>query len=100
MLSSIISWFENHMLPCQYKQIFGISCPMCGFQRSFIELLKGNFYESFTIYPAMLPIIITVVVTIVFYIYNRQKLKKVVQVMLLFDLSIMVFTCFLNNLVT
>jgi len=73
---------------------------MCGFQRSFIELLKGNFYESFTIYPAMLPIIITVVVTIAFYIYNRQKLKKAVQVMLLFDLSIMVFTCFLNNLVT
>lgn len=88
------------MLPCQYKQIFDISCPMCGFQRSFIELLKGNFYESFTIYPAMLPIIITVAVTIAFYIYNWQKLKKVVQVMLFFDLSIMIFTCFLNNLVT
>ena len=47
------------MLPCGYKAIFGIDCPGCGFQRSCIALLKGHFSESFFLYPATIPILIT-----------------------------------------
>lgn len=53
----LIHWLESHMMACPYKSHFGIDCPGCGLQRSFIELLKGNVMESFVLYPALLPMI-------------------------------------------
>lgn len=43
------------MIPCLSKQVFGIECPGCGLQRSVALLLKGEFLESFAMYPALLP---------------------------------------------
>lgn len=54
-LDGIIRWLENHMMPCFYKKFFGIECPGCGMQRAFIELLKGNLWQSTKLYPALLP---------------------------------------------
>ena len=51
------------MMPCFYKQLSGIDCPGCGMQRSFIELLNGDFYASFNLYPALLPVIFTIGLT-------------------------------------
>ncbi|MBP6432254.1 MAG: DUF2752 domain-containing protein [Ferruginibacter sp.] len=61
-LLSIINWLEQHQLPCFIKKITGFDCPGCGFQRSSIELLKGNMGESFRIYPALIPILLLFVV--------------------------------------
>ncbi len=55
---NIISWLENHQLPCLFKQIIHIDCPGCGMQRSFILLLKGDITGSFIMYPALVPIIL------------------------------------------
>jgi len=44
------------MLPCPVKQTMGMDCPGCGMQRAILELLKGNFVESFIAYPALMPI--------------------------------------------
>src|ERR1700733_9599500 len=55
----MIGWLERHMLPCAYKSMFGIDCPTCGFQRSFIALLKGDWKDSFFLYPATVPILLT-----------------------------------------
>ena len=38
-----------------------MECPGCGMQRSILELLRGNFVESFKLYPALLPIMFTFV---------------------------------------
>ena len=54
----LISWLEKHQFPCWYKKYFGIDCPGCGMQRSIIELFKGNFIESFKLYPALIPTVI------------------------------------------
>ena len=51
------------MMPCFYKQISGIDCPGCGMQRSFIELLNGDFNASIKMYPALLPVIFTLGLT-------------------------------------
>jgi hypothetical protein len=51
---------EILLFPCAYKQLFGIDCPMCGFQRSFILLLHGNFRESFFMYPALVPTLVLI----------------------------------------
>jgi len=47
-----IEWLQAHMLTCWFKKIFHVDCPGCGFQRSVIDLMKGNFSASFHMYPA------------------------------------------------
>ena len=43
------------LLPCTWKQLFGISCPFCGFQRSVWYLLHGEVVESLRMFPFLLP---------------------------------------------
>ncbi len=94
----LILWLKNHLLPCPYKQIFGIECPVCGFQRSFISLLEGNISDSILQFPAMFPLIITSVLFLVFYLFKTQNRKLIIQKVLLFDLSIMIISCLVKNI--
>jgi len=55
--NNVIHWLEVHYLPCPFKSIFHIDCPGCGMQRSFVELLKGNFIASIEYHPATIPLI-------------------------------------------
>jgi len=98
MLDNLIQWLQGHMFPCFYKQAFGISCPMCGFQRSVIELLKGNFMESILQFPALFPLLLTALVFIVLKLLKSPKIKVIVQVILLFDLTVMIITCLYKNI--
>ncbi|WP_460679796.1 DUF2752 domain-containing protein [Mucilaginibacter koreensis] len=66
-----INWLRGHLLPCPIKYLTGIDCPGCGFQRSFVALLHGNFHQSFLFYPATLPLLTVTVYTIA---DNRFKL--------------------------
>jgi len=54
----IIPWLEQHQLPCPFKLITHIDCPVCGFQRSGIALLKGNLIQSLELYPAFIPLLV------------------------------------------
>jgi hypothetical protein len=44
---------EKYMIPCLSKTLFGIECLGCGFQRSLLLLLKGEFAMAFQMYPAI-----------------------------------------------
>lgn len=57
LLSNIANWLEQHSRPCFYKKNFDFECLGCGLQRALIELLRGNFWESIKLYPALLPLI-------------------------------------------
>ena len=63
--SGIIDWLEHNLLSCPIKQNFGIDCPGCGIQRSFVALMKGDVLESLKFYPATIPIITLFALTIV-----------------------------------
>jgi hypothetical protein len=52
-----IDWVANHLLSCPLKQTFGLDCPGCGFQRSILLLIKGDFNSSLKMYPATVPIL-------------------------------------------
>jgi hypothetical protein len=52
-------FLENHMLSCQWKEL-GIECMGCGFQRSVIYLLKGEFLSAFVTYPAIYSLLLMV----------------------------------------
>jgi Protein of unknown function (DUF2752) len=44
---------EKYMIPCLSKTLFGVECLGCGFQRSFLLLLNGEFAAAFEMYPAI-----------------------------------------------
>lgn len=65
---TIISWLEQIELPCLFKKYFHVDCPGCGFQRSIIALLKGNFAESFLLFPTTFALILF----FVFFLSNNK----------------------------
>ena len=53
-----MSGLEDFMLPCLWKKYLYIDCLGCGFQRSLILLLKGDFSAAFYMYPAVYGIVL------------------------------------------
>jgi hypothetical protein len=58
------------MITCNWKQEFGVDCLTCGLQRSIELLLKGEFIESFYMFPATMPLLLTFVIVIL-HIWKR-----------------------------
>jgi len=50
--------FEDYMLPCLNKKMFGIECMGCGLQRSISLVLQGELKEAFFMYPAVYSLIV------------------------------------------
>ena len=66
------------MLSCPIKELVGIPCPGCGFQRSFIKLIEGDLWASLVLYPALLPIFFLFIYTLLYLIYKFNKGTKVI----------------------
>lgn len=64
------------MFACPSKSMTGLDCPGCGMQRSVIALLEGNLWESFTLYPALLPLLITFGLLAV-YLFKRKPVLAI-----------------------
>lgn len=77
MYSVMVKWLESHMLPCAYKQIFGIDCPGCGFQRACLALLKGNVGQSLALYPAAIPVMVTAIILLLNSRYQFDKKARI-----------------------
>ncbi|MFK7783655.1 MAG: DUF2752 domain-containing protein [Crocinitomicaceae bacterium] len=45
------------MIECSWKAQFGVDCLTCGFQRSFLSLMRGDVVDSFVQFPATIPFI-------------------------------------------
>lgn len=60
------------MLECSWKSSFGIECFMCGFQRAFLFLIRGDFLESLRMFPALIPFLFTFIF-VGFYIFIPIK---------------------------
>jgi hypothetical protein len=90
MLLTIVHWLETHMLACPYKKYMGLECPGCGLQRSFIELLKGNLIESLKLYPALVPLLFTFVLTALHLIFRYRNGASYVKWAYIFSASVIV----------
>ena len=64
--------FENYMLPCLNKTLFGFDCMGCGFQRALFAVFQGQFIKALWLYPAIFPLLLlaTTVVLSKFYKFN------------------------------
>lgn len=92
MLQRFIEWLESHMQSCFYKQYFGIECPGCGMQRSFIELLKGNFVESLIMFPALIPTIIMIAYLILHLIFKFTHGANMLKILFIINTTIVVLS--------
>lgn len=58
-------WVENHLLQCPFKALTSIDCPGCGVQRSLISFFQGDLVNSFKYFPATIPMLILILMTII-----------------------------------
>jgi len=86
--SEFLEEADLHLIPCPIKYLMGYDCPGCGFQRSVIALLNGDLYQSLHFYPATIPLIFTLVVSIVANFYLREKSKPLINTLFLLSGSI------------
>ncbi len=84
-----ISFLENNMLSCQWKDL-GVECMGCGFQRSVIFLLKGEFTKAFASYPAIYSLIILALVLGLHLKFNFSAGHKILQWLFIFNLIIII----------
>jgi hypothetical protein len=69
---------EDYMLPCLSKQLLGIECFGCGFQRSLVLLFQGEFIAAFKMYPGIYPLIVLgvfLIFNLFIKIKNAEKIK-------------------------
>ena len=90
MWNKFIEWLESHMQSCFYKKYFGLECPGCGMQRAFVELLKGNLWQSLKIYPALLPTIFMLLYLVLHLKFNYKNGAAVLKISFIFTVSLMV----------
>jgi hypothetical protein len=88
MYNRFIYWLESHEMACYNKKLFGIECPGCGMQRSFIELLKGNLIESLKLYPALIPIIIMLVFAVLHLVFDIKKGALILKILFIFNVAL------------
>lgn len=92
LYTNFIHWLESHMGSCFYKNIFGVDCPGCGMQRSLIELLKGNFVESFLLYPALYPLMLTFILLLLHILFRFKKGALIIKISFICTVLIMIIS--------
>ncbi len=90
MIKELADILEKNQMPCPSKTWFHIDCPGCGMQRAFIELLRGNFYESITTYPALIPVMFLLVFLVLHLIFSFKYGSQVLKYSFIFTVSIIV----------
>jgi hypothetical protein len=80
------------MLPCAYKSIFGIDCPACGIQRSGLALLNGDIVGSLEHYPAFVPVIILIFLTLLWLLKIKFVSSKLLKNYSIFTLVLIIFS--------
>ena len=86
----LITDLEDYMLPCYWKQSFGVDCLGCGMQRSLNYLIKGEFGKAFYMYPAIYTIILMFIFLVIHLKYNFKQGHKVLLSLFAINIIIIV----------
>ena len=87
-MTRLITWLETHMQSCAFRDHFGIDCPGCGLQRSIIELLKANIFQSLSLYPALMPMITMFTFLALHLIFRFRNGALILKIMFIFNISL------------
>lgn len=94
---SIISFLEENMLSCQWKEQFDMECTGCGMQRSIIHLLKGELIEAFYIYPAIYTLVIMFVYLGLHLKFDFKQGHKILLYLFITNLALMLLNFIIKN---
>jgi hypothetical protein len=78
------------MFPCLSKTLIGVECLGCGFQRSLLFLLRGEFTASFQMYPALITTLLFLMVFSFHLIYKRFFSQKLIFALALINVVFMI----------
>ncbi|WP_223552268.1 DUF2752 domain-containing protein [Aestuariivivens sp. NBU2969] len=93
-----MSGFNDYMLPCLNKKLFGVECMGCGLQRSASLVVQGEFTDAFYMYPAIYTLILLLIV-IVFNTFRKFKYSnKIITILVILNIVIIV-TNFVSKLI-
>ncbi len=81
---------EKLQTPCHWKKLFGLECPGCGIQRAIIELLKGNIWESILIFPALLPLIASLIILAMHFLFKFKNSLLYFKISIIFTATLMI----------
>jgi hypothetical protein len=85
----MIEFLEKNMFDCFWVKNFNVECLGCGFQRSLIFLLEGNFKSSLITYPALIPILILILYLILHLVFKFTNGHRWIIFMFIITVSIM-----------
>jgi len=88
MINVFTEWFNDYLLPCPSKYFLNMDCPGCGLQRSVIALFQGDLTASLTLYPATLPILITMIFSVLHIKYDFRHGAAVIKYLFIIDVII------------
>ena len=77
----LVNWVNDHLITCPFKYHFGLDCPGCGLQRSMVALAQGDIPQSFSLYPACIPIIALVLFVPLHLKFDFKKGASVVKIL-------------------
>lgn len=78
------------MLPCMFKQMFGIDCIGCGIQRSLELILHGEFSEAFAMFPAIYTTLLLFLSIALFIVDRKHNYQKIVISLAILNAVIMI----------
>ena len=87
---------ENYMLPCLNKKLFGLDCLGCGFQRSLVHVIKGDFVAAFNVYPAIYTLIIMAIFLILNLKFKFKSGKKIIIIFAIINVLIIITSYFIK----
>jgi len=88
---------EDYMLPCLNKKFFGFECLGCGLQRSIVLLLKGQFVESFLMYPGLYTLIALFGFIILNSFKNFKNGNKIISILALLNVVVIIGSYILKH---
>jgi hypothetical protein len=84
------------MLPCLNKKLFGLDCLGCGFQRSLLHVIKGDFVAAFNVYPAIYTLIIMAIFLILNLKFKFKSGKKIIIIFVIINILIIITSYFIK----
>lgn len=85
---------------CPFFHLFNIPCVGCGMTRAVKLIIKGKIIESFKYNILPLPLLVSIIIYLILYIIDREKLREFVNtnkcVIIVVSFFIMIIVWFIN----
>ena len=90
--------YEEYMITCLSKTLFGYECMGCGLQRALILVFRGSFIEAFYMYAAIYPLIILLFYLTVSHFYKFKNYKKGINILSILSVTTIIISYTIKQL--